>query len=271
MNANRFTSLPIFSHNSANVISIVNLFDILLYLVGKQSTVEKSKLPTSDPIENVLGLDSDRESYRMFKTDRHDKLLDTLRYFANGGHRSLVVNEVDETKDPWLLSQTDIINHIVRDPGCVKSLLDIEASVQASGLLTSRRPISAVSGQQIKTIDVYRKMADEHLSGIPILDDQDRFIGDLCLEDIPAADLEKVQLLNLPAMEFLQARHKNIKPIHRQPNVAQKDTSVHAIMESMIKNDTHRVWIVENNKVVGVVSMSDIIACLCSKYPASLF
>jgi CBS domain containing-hemolysin-like protein len=76
MNKHHFTSLPIFSHDSTKVISIVNLFDILLYLVGDLSTVQVDKFPLDHPVENVLGLDADRESYRIHKTNPNDKLLD---------------------------------------------------------------------------------------------------------------------------------------------------------------------------------------------------
>lgn len=73
---NRITSLPVFSHDSTQVVSIVNLFDILLYLLVDQERVEKDKFRLDDPIENVLGLDTDRESYRMHKTDSQDVLLE---------------------------------------------------------------------------------------------------------------------------------------------------------------------------------------------------
>jgi CBS domain-containing protein len=75
---NKITSLPVFSHKNTEVVSIVNLFDILLYLVGENNdtSIQKEKLKLDDPVENVLGLDSDRESYRMHKTDRKDKLIE---------------------------------------------------------------------------------------------------------------------------------------------------------------------------------------------------
>jgi CBS domain-containing protein len=80
MSTNKITSLPVFSHNNTEVVSIVNLFDILLYLVGENTgSIEKGKLKLNDPVENVLGLDSDRESYRMHKTDRKDKLLEVKK------------------------------------------------------------------------------------------------------------------------------------------------------------------------------------------------
>lgn len=73
---NKITSLPVFSHNSTQVVSIVNLFDILLYLMGRSDTVDNTASKLDHPVEYVLGLDSDRESYRMHKTDSQDTLLE---------------------------------------------------------------------------------------------------------------------------------------------------------------------------------------------------
>lgn len=42
----------------------------------------------------------------------------------------------------------------------------------------------------------------------------------------------------------------------------------------MMKKDTHRVWILESKdskKVIGVVTMSDIMGLLCANSPPSLF
>lgn len=88
MLTHKITSLPVFSHNSTEVVSIVNLFDILLYLVGEVDGhfIEKEKLKLQDPVERVLGLDSERESYRMHKMDRKDKLLEVIpktRFFLS--------------------------------------------------------------------------------------------------------------------------------------------------------------------------------------------
>jgi hypothetical protein len=78
----KITSLPVFSHNSTEVVSIVNLFDILLYIVGETNVnIEKDKLKVDDPVERVLGLDTDRESYRIHKVDRKDKLIE-VRVFG---------------------------------------------------------------------------------------------------------------------------------------------------------------------------------------------
>lgn len=187
MQHNKITSLPVFSHNNTEVVSIVNLFDILLYLVGEStSTIEKEKLKLGDPVENVLGLDTDRESYRIHKVDRKDKLIEvkvcsvkydtranvseqTLRAFSNGKHRALVVQFDDELKKPWILSQTDIIRHIINHPDSVAGLLDLDGCVQDLNLIQKQSVITAADTET--AIQVYRMMAEKNLSGVPVIDE----------------------------------------------------------------------------------------------------
>ncbi|KAI8093176.1 uncharacterized protein BX664DRAFT_329098 [Halteromyces radiatus] len=265
MNSHRFTSLPIFSHDCTKVVSIVNLFDILLYLMGDLTTVQKDKFPLGDPVENVLGLDADRESYRMYKTDQHDKLLETFRVFASGGHRALVVDETDESKHPWLLSQSDIMRHIVHHPECISELIDINKSIQELGFVDKDRKLITIQGRQQSALHGYRLMAKEKLSGIPILDEQGQFAGDLCLEDLPGANLDMIDLLDLKSVDYLK------KLSHHEPSTADRNTSLKDIIDIMVNHDTHRVWILDEKKVVGVVTMSDILGRLSARRKSSIF
>lgn len=75
MSTNKITSLPVYSHKDTDIVSIVNLLDILLFLLQDK---KMEKLRLNDPVENVLGLDTDRESYRMHKTDRSDQLAEVV-------------------------------------------------------------------------------------------------------------------------------------------------------------------------------------------------
>ncbi|KAI8888194.1 CBS-domain-containing protein [Backusella circina FSU 941] len=263
---NRITSLPVFSHNDTEVVSIVNLFDILLYLLGGKKVIEKEKLRSQDPVELVLGLDTDRESYRVHKTDRKDKLIETLRAFASGIHRVLVVNFEAEQNKPWLLSQTDIIRHIVNHTDCVAGLLDLQKPVQ--DILPMDKRLITVKDTET-ALDVYRLMADKNVGGVPIINSNGDFVGDLCVEDLPSADLNTIDQLSLPCKEYLAKR-----PTSCDPPVTTPEANLKSIMDIMIKEDSHRVWVLEKNdskKVIAVITMSDIIGLLCVNHKPTLF
>ncbi|RCH81802.1 hypothetical protein CU098_003687 [Rhizopus stolonifer] len=259
---NKITSLPVFSHNNTEVVSIVNLFDILLYLVQDAKSIEKEKLKVNDPVELVLGLDSDRESYRIHKVDNKDKLIETLRAFASGKHRALVIDYDKKDEKPWILSQTDIIRHILNHPDSVSGLLDLDACVQD---LISKQSLVTVNETET-ALATYRLMAAKNLSAIPVINSQGEFEGDLCVEDLPSANLEHIDQLGFSCKEYIK-----ITSNHLVPATATADASFKTIMNTMIQHDTHRVWILNSKKVVGVVTMSDIMGLLCVHHKPSLF
>ncbi|KAI8973887.1 hypothetical protein BDB01DRAFT_808002 [Pilobolus umbonatus] len=269
MMTNKITSLPVFSHNNTEVNSIINLFDILLYLVDNKhnKSIETEKFHLEDPVELVLGLDTDRESYRMHKLDRKDKLIETLRAFSSGKHRALVVDFHNQLKHPWILSQTDIIRHIINHPSSVAGLLNLDASVKDLNII-SKQHLITVPDTDI-ALDIYRFMAEKNLSGLPVLNADGEFETDLCVEDLPKANLENIDSLVLPCKEYIK-----VATNHASPPTATLDTTLHDILNIMIEQDTHRVWILETNnlkKVMGVVTMSDIMGLLCVNHRPSLF
>ncbi|KAI8369470.1 uncharacterized protein BYT42DRAFT_503035 [Radiomyces spectabilis] len=265
MHKNHITSVPIFSHNGTTVVSIVNLFDILLYLIPETDNLDTDNFRLQDPVENVLGLDVDRESYRIYTTYYTDKLLPTLNAFASGVHRSLVIDNQGQSGNPWLLSQTDIIRHIYQHPDSIQGLADAEAPVDSFDFL--KRPLITVPETK-SALAVYRLLAEKNLSGVPIVDDSGHFCGDICLEDLPSANLEHIDDLTLSCKEYSK------KKSHASPPTATPDTKLQDILHILVTKDTHRVWILENTSsqmVVGVVTMSDIIHLLCKDHASSIF
>lgn len=91
-----------------------------------------------------------------------------MRAFAHGKHRSLVVNFSNEMKKPWLLSQTDIIRHIVNHPDSVSGLLDLDKRVQDLNLISKQTLVTVAETET--ALHVYRLMADKNLSGVPVID-----------------------------------------------------------------------------------------------------
>jgi CBS domain-containing protein len=71
-------------------------------------------------------------------------------------------------KKPWLLSQTDIVRHIVNHPDSVSGLLDLDKSVQELNLIFKQK-LTTVADTET-ALRVYRLMAEMNLSGVPVID-----------------------------------------------------------------------------------------------------
>ena len=200
LSRNGITSLPIYSHTGTQITSIVNLFDILIHLIKDSKTPafdqeEFGKL--AEPLENVLGLDGDMESYRLYKSYDSDELIDvslrtffdlneaqvysllirnylqTLNAFASGIHRSLVIDTTDVSA-PWLLTQTDILRYVSQHPDSLTALgIDLKKSVEDLHILgdsTCQKSLVTASPNDL-AIDLYKKMAALKVAGVPIVDE----------------------------------------------------------------------------------------------------
>jgi CBS domain-containing protein len=123
------------------------------------------------------------------------------------------------------LSQTDIIRHIVNHPDCVADLLDLQKPVES--ILPMNKSLITVKDTET-ALDVYRLMGEKNVGGVPIINryvflqkekrkalsdasflfspkkkSNGDFVGDLCVEDLPSADLDTIDQLSLPCKEYL--------------------------------------------------------------------
>ncbi|KAG2179551.1 hypothetical protein INT44_006398 [Umbelopsis vinacea] len=266
MSRNGITSLPIYSHSSTQITSIVNLFDILIHLVKGSETAtfdQEEFVKLAEPLENVLGLDGDMESYRVFKSYDTDDLIDTLQAFASGTHRSLVVDNKD-VSPPWLLTQTDILRYVYQHPESLQALgIDVTKSIAELQVLSPSLNANSVvtASPDELAVNVYKKMGDLKVAGVPIVNENKEIISDLSIEDLPSADLTKPNNLALPCLKFLEELGKS-----KSLTVA-KDITLNDLLKSLLTQRSHRAWIVSpENTLDGVVSMSDIISYICRQH-----
>jgi len=267
LSRNGITSLPIYSHSGTQITSIVNLFDILIHLVKDSKTPnfdqeEFGKL--SEPLEYVLGLDGDMESYRLFKSYDSDELIDTLQAFASGIHRSLVI-DATEVAAPWLLTQTDILRYVYQHPESLKELgVDVQKSIEDLQVLRDSTGVDTLitASPNELAIDLYKKMAKLKIAAVPIVDENKKIVSDLSIEDLPSADLTKPNNLAVPCLEFVKGLGKT--NIVTMP----KSITLNQLLEVLLTNHAHRAWIVssDGNSLLGVVSMSDIISYICRRH-----
>jgi len=263
MEEHNITSLPIYSHDSDNIVTIVNLVDVLNYIIKEAVADEKlpSKLDSekslslNNQIEVVMTLDADRESYRMFKADANEPILSVLEAFSNGIHRCLVIDYTDKVP-PYILTQTDIIRYIQANPE-ILSGIDLGRSLGDFGLAGPRNVI--VGKDNETALNVYRRMAEKSLTGIPIIQhDTEKLIGTLSVSDLRGLNYESINNLVLPVLKFLATLPKAESTLN--PITVTKDVALKDALKTIVDNHIHRLWVVnEDKKVDNVVSLTDFI------------
>ncbi|CAG8554862.1 10131_t:CDS:2 [Paraglomus brasilianum] len=262
MATHNITSLPIQSHDSDAIVNIVNLIDILSYTIKESVADEEhpSKLDSEgvkgldNGIESVMTLDTETESYRIFKSDARDELRGTVKAFTQGIHRSLVIDYTNEIP-PYILTQTDIIRYVCAHPESLPGI-DFDKTVRDFGLIREGREV-VVGKPEETALNVYRRMAEKGLMGIAITDSDNKLIANLSAADLHGLTYRSIDCLILPVCEFLQALPNPGSAL--TPFTANPDTPLRNVLQTIVEQHIHRVWIVENERVIDVVTLSDLI------------
>lgn len=104
--------------------------------------------------------------------------------------------------------------------------------------------------------DAMTVIADEHISALPVVDGQGTFLGVLSTTDIlqavaEAADAEERARL----FEYTTAG--DLMTV--RPMTVPLETDVKDAAQQMLYLDVHRLFVVDDGRLVGVISQSDIV------------
>ena len=122
--------------------------------------------------------------------------------------------------------------------------------------------------RQVKTVggdtsiaEAVVSMADAHVSGMPVVDAAGKVIGVLSTTDVLAAeaeagDVEARQTLfeNTSVRDIMTPRPYTVAP----------DEDVREAARQMLYADVHRLFVAEGDKVVGIISTTDIVRAVAT-------
>jgi CBS domain-containing protein len=118
-----------------------------------------------------------------------------------------------------------------------------------------QRNVKSIGGEA-SVAEAILTLADAHVSGVPVLDGSGRMIGVLSSTDVLAAeaeagdDTERRRLLeNTEVREIMTRRPYTIGP----------SADVREAARQMLYADVHRLFVVDGEAVVGVISTTDIV------------
>jgi CBS domain-containing protein len=109
--------------------------------------------------------------------------------------------------------------------------------------------------------DAIVALADGHISGLPVLSRGGELVGVVSTTDILAAEAESGGGTALNRV----ATHTRVNEIMtRQPKSVEPDTPVKVAAQEMLYLDVHRLLVVKGEKLLGVISQSDIVRAVAS-------
>ncbi|KAH6565710.1 hypothetical protein BASA60_009829 [Batrachochytrium salamandrivorans] len=264
--ANSIINLPVSSHNNPDkAYAVINILDLVSYMTRKRSgsfsdlspassptSVSDSALFLSDPVELVLSLDPDDESYMVFEKDLHDTVHETLEAFTTGLHRALITDITGKEKP---LSVATI----------AKSKPTTDCSTCVDTAAASTPAPSYMSGAVVCTTtqqtaqQAFAHLVKHGVRAAPIVDAHGAVIAVISVKDLRRLTGDTLASLSKPVVEFLKDHASN----GLDPLLVNKPTTLLESINLLLKNHMHHLWLVDaENRPTGVVSHSDIIAAL---------
>jgi CBS domain-containing protein len=116
-------------------------------------------------------------------------------------------------------------------------------------------------GSDTSIAEAVVSMADAHVSGMPVVDATGKVIGVLSTTDVLAAEAEagdseaRLTLFENTAVRDIMTP---------RPYTVLADEDVREAARQMLYADVHRLFVAEGDKVVGVISTTDIVRAVAT-------
>jgi len=275
-------SAPVINSNN-QIIGIVDTLDIALFVIGlfpkdvPLSNLDEKELRVvldtglkfeQTPISSVLELSQGiKKNYQhLFTIKRTTPVSKLLEMFYEGVHRVIVV-DTDGHTVLNIVSQSDLLAILSQclpyldKKDRAKSIAELKLGVGTDKLIK----VNA----NTKTIEVLSKMQPDIdkpiLSAVPAVDTEGRLIASFSASNLKGLGQASFSSLLLPVLTFLtvQPESKNFlsnlatfKALH--PVTCSWNSPFEMVVERMVAHKVHRLWVVEENKPVGLIAIADV-------------
>jgi len=186
----------------------------------------------------------------------HDTLLTVAEILAQGVHRVPVVNENGEVVN--IISQTTIITFFQKHH---KELAHFTHKTVADLNLGSK-PVICVD-QNTKAIEAFRLMDNKKISGVAVVDETGRFVGNTSASDLKLfLSSPSLELLHTPILGFLNAIRQQSIDIKSPTISCSTHDSFDTLIGKLASTKIHRLFIADDNsgyRPIAVISITDIL------------
>jgi CBS domain-containing protein len=128
--------------------------------------------------------------------------------------------------------------------------------------------VSELMQRGVKTVsldaavnDAVVTLADSHISALPVVDGMGRMIGVISSTDILTSEAEAEDATAREAL-FEGTMVRDIMTLH--PLTVPPDADVREAAQQMLYADIHRLFVVDGERAVGVISTSDIMRAVAN-------
>jgi len=271
----KISSLPVVERKGDTPVGTIDILDLVTFAVTKFAIVSTLAQESYDAMQqfnkqqigalmNISGRDQWHQvSYKK-------PLSDLLSMLSNPHiHRVAVVNEMSDIVG--FVSQSKIIQFFHKQQDKLEpSLKKLLQDTIEHWLPKDRHPVVTINMKHFM-IDAFKLIWENEVSGVGVVDDNGKLVA-----NISASDLKKLHIspigplihdLYQPIKEFLHIRgsvEDRVKLANfpnPAPLVVQPNDTMTKVLDDIVKNKVHRVFLVDDQgRASGVISLCDIIA-----------
>ena len=224
-------------------------------------TTEESSSPwiyySTDSVEDLLKLFSNAKQHRALVIDAE------ILEMTVPGPESTKNKPISASSSLVIVSQSDVASFIRAsargETKLTKEVVDPLLDIPASDIGDGVELLMAINELQ-SALHGFRTIYMENLQAVPVIDDKGIIVANLSAADMRGLTLENCKTITKPVYEFLEGIPRKEQELKAdQLCTIDLESNLEFALDRILKNRIHRLWIVDDEVLKGVVSLTDIL------------
>jgi len=266
----RIMSLPVCSSDKTKFFGFIDIIDIITYLTDhitlrrEDSHMVEPWYSIVDiactPCRNVMNY-SGRDPTLI--TDFFDSVQSIIDHTSFLNYHRIIVTKTGAAES--VLTQSRLLDYLYIHN--MPSLLGTLGLQTVDNLKLGIRPVHSVTnGTQV--IQAFKMMVREKVSGLAIVDERNRIVGNISASDLKLIgyDMELYARLFGTIADFVKRKQTNSQAAPVTVNLSTRFTDVLSLFH---ETKVHRIYVVDQDILVGVITLGDILTCFQSPHLAA--
>jgi len=270
MRENNIISIPLVDKKKNDtIVGILSMMDLCIAIafqdcfqkfkgepkrLAEIRKLEFQKLIKTDlfsmPAEKLLGVST--EGKRVWEYSEDTSLDTILELFSKGVHRTIVKTK-DGTRS--LLTQWDLLRFFkdhAKELGRI-----METPLKNLGLVRGKQENMVAMRIDESALVGFQRLYNMgwEVHALPVLDRNGDLVATLSVSDLRGMNKDTFGWLLLPVLDFLSSV-SSVRPLI----TARPLSTLGEVIYKVCYGHVHRAWVVENDKICGVVTIGDIVA-----------